>query len=447
MAMSILQAVGGLVQGGLGNLAAYLAAHVLLCFVPLAVIGCADRPPLTESAPEPWPLHVAVVHPAVEAASTTPTPSVTPTATPTPTATQTATRTPAATPTATPTQTPPPTATPSPEPTPVPTDAPPETPQPAAEAEASGRYPRLVLANYFAWYDHATWGSCAVSDGDGPLEPYHSDDASTFARHIRQAMEAGIDGFTLQWFAPGDRTDRNLGALLAQSQGTGFRSTVIFLRHIWPGSPNATQATVGDAITHLLATYGGHPSFLSVDGRPVIVFADVYRVPREGGQTPQQAWGAIRARVDPERRSLWIAEGLDPSYLDAFDGLYVYKITHAAYPDDHVKASRWAAGVRRMEAQLGQPRLWMATVSPGWDDLRSGCQLDVRVPSAPHKRPRDNGAYYRATFEAAMGSDPDWIWINSYNEWIEGTYIEPGRLYGDRYLHMTRELATRFKGN
>ena len=442
-----------------------LRAHVLvllLCSLCLAIIGCADRPTPTESAPEAQVLHIVVAHPAIEAASATPT--MTPVATPTPTATRTATpsrtatatpsatatHTPTATPTATlmptSTHTPPPTETPSPEPTTVPTVTPPEPPQPAAEAPATGRYPRLVLANYFAWYDHATWDSCAVSDGDGPLEPYHSDDGGTFARHVRQAIDAGIDGFTLQWFAPGERTDRNLATLLAQSQATGFRSTVIFLRHIWPGSPGATQTTVGDAIAHLVATYGNHPNFLAVDGRPVIVFADVYRVPREEGQTPQQAWGAIRARVDPDRRSLWIAEGLDASYLDVFDGLYVYKITHAAYPDDYVKASRWAAGVRRAEAQFGQPRLWMATISPGWDDLRSGCQPDVRVPSAPHKRDREDGAYYRATFDAAMGSDPDWIWINSFNEWIEGTYIEPGRRYGDRYLEITRELVARFKG-
>lgn len=424
----------------------------------LALLGCAGVPPAAELA-TPRPVAAAVTVTLAPSA----TPTVTPTRTDTPTATHAATATPTATATRTPTSAPtdiptptattPPTVAPTdtPEPTApataAPTDTPePAPPQPAAEVPAPVRYPRLVLANYFAWYDHATWGSCAVSDGDGPLEPYHSDDAGTIARHVRQAIDAGIDGFTLQWFAPGERTDRNLGTLLAQSQGTGFRSTVVFLRHIWPGSPAATQGTVGDAITHLIATYGGHPNYLTVDGRPVIVFADVYRVPREGGQTPQQAWGAIRARVDPERRSVWIAEGLDASYLDVFDGLYVYKITHAAYPDDYVKASRWAGNVRRMEAQLGQPRLWMATISPGWDDLRSGCQPDVRVPSAPHKRHRDDGAYYRATLDAALASEPDWIWINSFNEWIEGTYIEPGRLYGDRYLQITRELATRFKG-
>ena len=61
------------------------------------------------------------------------------------------------------------------------------------------------------------------------------------------ALGAGIDGFTLQWFAPGERTDQNMRKLLEQSQGTGFRSTVIFLRHIWPGAPGISQDTVSDS--------------------------------------------------------------------------------------------------------------------------------------------------------------------------------------------------------
>jgi hypothetical protein len=124
-----------------------------------------------------------------------------------------------------------------------------------------------------------------------------------------------------------------------------------------------------------------------------------------------------------------------------FDGLYVYKISHAAYPNDYVKDSRWAAAVRAQESATGQSKIWMATLAPGWDDTRSGCQADTRVYSAPHRVERGDGAFYRATYDAAMASGPDWLWINSFNEWIEGTYIEPGEQYGDRYLQLTGELV------
>ena len=140
--------------------------------------------------------------------------------------------TPPPTPTITPTPTPaPPTPTPKP-----PTPAPTFVPVSLAPASAGARIPRLILANYFTWYDNNSWGGCNISIGDAPLQPYHSDDPEAIARHVGMAINAGLDGFTLQWASPGDRTDRNFAALLDKSQGTGFRSTVVFLRHIWPGA-------------------------------------------------------------------------------------------------------------------------------------------------------------------------------------------------------------------
>ncbi len=59
---------------------------------------------------------------------------------------------------------------------------------------------------------------------------------------------------------------------------------------------------------------------------------------------------------------------------------------------------------------------------------------------------REGGAYYRATFEAALQSEPDWIFITSWNEWWEHTHIEPGERYGDLYLQITHEYVEKWKG-
>jgi hypothetical protein len=304
---------------------------------------------------------------------------------------------------------------------------------------------RLVLAHYFAWYDDGSWDDCNISGGDKPLEPYHSDDPAAIARHVELAMYAGLDGFTLHWFTPGDRTDRNFATLLAQLEGRDFSSTVVFSRHFWPGSPAASRQTIAEALRYILDQYSGHPNFLRWDDKPVIFFIDGYRVPVAAGETPQQFWAAIRDEVDPQRQSWWITEGLDASYLAVFDGLYVFKISHATSLHDYVKSTRWGNQVRAWADRTGRPKLWLATVSPGWDDLRANCKPDVRIPNTLHRLDRANGATYEATFQAALDSKPDWLIVSSFNEWVEGSYIEPSVQYGDKYLQMTKELVARFR--
>jgi hypothetical protein len=56
-----------------------------------------------------------------------------------------------------------------------------------------------------------------------------------------------------------------------------------------------------------------------------------------------------------------------------------------------------------------------------------------------------DGEFYRSTFEAALQSDPDWIFITTWNEWWEHTHIERSEEFGDQYLQITREYAGRWK--
>jgi hypothetical protein len=76
---------------------------------------------------------------------------------------------------------------------------------------------------------------------------------------------------------------------------------------------------------------------------------------------------------------------------------------------------------------------------PGYDDRKAR-------PGSGFARSRDGGEYYRQNWRAAIDSKPHWVIVNSFNEWPEGTYIEPSQAYGHLYLDLTREWAARFKG-
>jgi hypothetical protein len=79
-------------------------------------------------------------------------------------------------------------------------------------------------------------------------------------------------------------------------------------------------------------------------------------------------------------------------------------------------------------------------VLPGYDDTR------VPGRKGTYIVPRNNGATYRSSWSGALASNPDWITITSFNEWFEGSMIEPSVQYGNLYLNITQQFAKQWHG-
>lgn len=77
---------------------------------------------------------------------------------------------------------------------------------------------------------------------------------------------------------------------------------------------------------------------------------------------------------------------------------------------------------------------FFATVIPGYNDT------EIRSPG--FKVERENGNYYNSIWKIAKKSNPDYYLITSFNEWHEGTEIEPSLEYGYRYINLTAEQIT-----
>jgi hypothetical protein len=76
-------------------------------------------------------------------------------------------------------------------------------------------------------------------------------------------------------------------------------------------------------------------------------------------------------------------------------------------------------------------------VMPGYDDtpLRGAGRATID---------RRRGRFYREYWGLAsefVGPDQPFLLVTSFNEWHEGTELEPSAEYGDLYLRLTRELA------
>jgi hypothetical protein len=284
----------------------------------------------------------------------------------------------------------------------------------------------LVLAFYYTWYDHSTWSYDKLSDL--PAEVYASSDRGAMGRHIDQAKRAGIDALLVAWYGPGggNQTEPNLAAMLEEANARGFKIGVLF------ETTSPFFGGVGDvtaALQHLQATHANHPAFLRADGRPVIFF---WRPTLYGVDT----WRGIRSQVDPNYGTIWISEGVDTSYLAVFDGHHLYSNTWNPPADLNATNQKFAARVAAARDTYGASKIWVATVMPGYNDVKA---------RGGFARDREGGNFFAQSWSAAIASNPSWIVINSFNEWPEGSYIEPSAAFGDLFLGLSATYSQHFK--
>jgi hypothetical protein len=317
-----------------------------------------------------------------------------------------------------------------------------------------------VLAFYYPWYGNPAGPSGQWSHWEGVtqdfilsatdyplLGAYDSQDPAVIGAQISLARQAGIEGFISSWWGIGDFTDRSFSVLLQVARRMNFTVTIYY-----ETVRNLTSSGMVNELSYVVRQYGSNPAFLKANGVPVIF---VYAV----GAYSRNAtyWLDVRKGLESNVGQVYlVGDVTDESYINVFDGFHDYiQLNCSQMTEDYdFLAKSMSAGLLNVSwnsalnyVEHGTPlpvekKALFFTVIPGNDRLganRTGGGPILLVD-------RQAGKTYAKFWAAAISLNATGVLITSWNEWHEGTEIEPSLQYGFTYINLTRQYTSLYTG-
>ncbi len=330
------------------------------------------------------------------------------------------------------------------------------------QAQSKRQYtqvPHEVLAFYYGWYGQfkqtargemdIAWEEVNTNKHEilktarYPINgPYSSHDTTILDWQIDQARSNGITGFIVSWPGTGPEAswqEQSMQLLIERAEKKNFKISIY-----WEQAPGEGRDQIGRAIgeiAYVLNRYGKSKTFLKVDNKPAI-----FAYGRLVYQVPVAAWPEITEGIRAKAGDFaLIAEGYQGSFVYLFDGIHSYSLQGLPFELERNLTLAKLEELRAWVAQYYQKgvdrarqhgRISCVTVIPG-SDQRRAYKYDWQTD-------RLDGQTYRTLWEEALKAKPDWVIITSWNEWPEGTEIEPSLELGDKYLLITAEYSKRF---
>lgn len=298
------------------------------------------------------------------------------------------------------------------------------------------------------WSD-STWNNLPPHKGEDDIGAnffpqlgcYSNNDTSIIRKHMQMIKSAGIGTICMSWWGKNSYEDKSLILYLNAAEKQNLKINI----HLEP-FPNRTAQKTIDAVKYIINTYGSHPAFYKKDDKPMFYIYDSYLINKDDWR---QALTSVRnTKYDGIFIGLWVEEGEENFFLESgFDGFYTYFVSEGFTYGSSIKnwkhLSNWAEE---------NNKLFIPCIGPGYSDTQ------VRPWNGQNFKNRENGKYYDMFFKAALDSKAELIGITSFNEWHEGTQIEPsikfkndsfkyedfGNLPPDFYLKETKKWSLKF---
>ncbi len=327
------------------------------------------------------------------------------------------------------------------------------------ETQAAAEPQTLTLAYYYPWYVRSDWRRHEYV-GTPKLGEYGTDDPAIAQQHIRWAKQGGIDALVVSWWGPDDLTARHIDrgflkaknlddiryAIIYESLGRLDRLDGRTDVSVDFAKPAVAERMIAD-FKVLANSHFKHPSYLKLGDRPVVVIylTRTFRhFDREQIERLEEAIGvdlyliADEPYFGEQKDPQTARHGVDAGGQPVFDAYTPYNM----FEKTLVRNGETAWEFHRREAhpiyeRWSRSTVFCPVVMPAYHDFRGNKVLVGGVDG------------FQAQIEAAMKlprpadapDDPRLLFVTSFNEWWEGTTIEPAEEYGTSYLDALREAA------
>ena len=315
------------------------------------------------------------------------------------------------------------------------------------DGEASGPKPvaktnaMRIYMHYMPWFESKEvsgyWGSHwrmntrnpDQVDADGKraiashyyplIGPYDSADPAVIEYHLLLMKYAGVDAVLIDWYGSHSVYDYranllNSNALIARLADVGLDFGIVYEEFTASNVGDRTEATALAAaradVKYMADHYFGDPAYVQVDGKPLVLTFG----PRHFTRSSQ--WDAILGSTDLTFLPLW---GHTSRVGAAADGEYAWVDFEASLAGLEGFYNGRAAGALRMGAAF--PRFHDFYQEGGWG--QSYGYVDAQ-----------NGQMLRRTLELARQHGLAHLQLVTWNDFGEGTALEPTRENGYAFL-------------
>ncbi|MCX8157917.1 MAG: glycoside hydrolase family 99-like domain-containing protein [Verrucomicrobiae bacterium] len=323
-----------------------------------------------------------------------------------------------------------------------------------------------------------------------PLWGYQDEsDPRVMAQKIAAAADHGIQVFIFDWYhyEDGPFLDRPINeGFLKATNNSRIQFALMWANHDWlknlfpykKGKPY--EVLYGGRVSpdafekicdHLIRDYFAHPSYWRIDGKPYFSFYELSKLLENFGTVE-----ATRATLDRFRAKARAA-GLAGLHLNAvawgepilpgektplnqfrlvrdlgFDSVTSYVWAHHVQlpeqaTDYNVARDAYFAYWDRAEKGFGVP--YFPNITMGWDPSPRCDPADAFDNSGypfTHTIQNNTPERFREALRMAQRrllaqpNGPRVLTINCWNEWTEGSYLEPDTVNGYKYLEAVREV-------